>query len=239
MFSFCLSLYWIPNFFISANLGIAANSEAGYSAHEVERYTEQEKPRDIVELVRDNNFDTLSEHDKYIVLKNGFVPEANFDFPKTIKHGCNCSFKTDYLSDFFVYSCQDNAVYCIYSVLFVPKDRCIILGAFVNRGYCECHNIMEKEKKHSQNTYHQEAVTLALVTIHRFKKPESTIRALIDNSIKERYETYPKIVDVISRVIHLIGKQGIALRGHRQELDDSKPDDNPGNFLYILTEVAH
>ena len=43
----------------------------------------------------------------------------------------------------------------------------------------------------------------------------------------------------ISRVIHLIGKQGIALHGHREELDDSKLDNNPGNFLSILTEVAH
>ena len=43
----------------------------------------------------------------------------------------------------------------------------------------------------------------------------------------------------ISCVIHLIGKQGIALQVHREELDDSKPDNNPGNFLSILTEVAH
>ena len=118
------------------------------------------QPRDIVELVRDNNFDTFSEHEKYIVLKNRFVLEASFDFPKTIKRGCNRSCKTAYLSDSFVYSCQDNAVYCIYCVLFVPKDRRNILGALivhVNREYCERHNIMEKEKKHSQNAYHQEA----------------------------------------------------------------------------------
>ena len=98
---------------------------------------------------------------------------------------------------------------------------------------------MEKEKKHSQNTYHQEAITVALATIERFVKPECTIPALIDNSLKERYETYPKVVHAISRVIHLIGKQGIALRGHREELDGSKPYNNPGNFLSIITEVAH
>ena len=92
------------------------------------------------------------------------------------------------------------------------------------------NDIMEKEKKHSQNTYHQEKVTLAFAAIDRFKKPESTIPTLIDNSIKERYETYPKVVHATSRVIHLIGKQGIALRGHREELNDSKPDNNPGNF---------
>ena len=43
----------------------------------------------------------------------------------------------------------------------------------------------------------------------------------------------------ISCVIHLIGKQGIALQVHREELDDLKPDNNPGTFLSILTEVAH
>ena len=82
-------------------------------------------------------------------------------------------------------------------------------------------------------------VTLALTTIDRFEKRESTIPALINNSIKERCETFTKVVYAISRVIRLIGKQGIALRGHREELDDSKPDNNPGNFLSILTEVAH
>ena len=113
------------------------------------------------------------------------------------------------------------------------------MGAFVNRGCREWRSLMEKEKKHSQNNYHQEAITLALGTIDRFEKPESTIPALIDNSIKESYETYPKVVYAISRVIHLTGKQGIVLLGHREELDDSKPDNNPGNFLSILTEVAH
>ena len=219
------------------NFGIATRSEAAYSAHQV--IHRARKSRDIVELVQDNNFDTLSEHDKYIVLKNRFVQAANFDFPKTIKYGCNRSCKTAYLSDSFVYSCHDNAVCCIYCVLFFPKYRRNILGAFVNRGYREWLNIMEKEKKHSQNTYHHEAMTLDLATIDRFEKPERTIFALIDNSIKQRYESHPIVMHAISRVIHLIGEQGIALRGHRKELDDSKPDNNPDNFLSILTEVAN
>ena len=145
-FPFCISLYWIPNFFIWENLGIAAHSEVGYSAHQVEVYTEQEKPWEIVELVRDNNFDTLSEHYKYIVLKIRFVPEVNFDFLKTIKHRCIFSCKTANLSDSCVCSCQDNAIYFIYCVLFVHIDRRNILAAFVNRRYRECHSILEKER---------------------------------------------------------------------------------------------
>ena len=127
LFSFCISLYWIPNFLISANLGIAAHSEAGYSVHQVKGYTKQEKLRDMVELVRENKFDTLSEHNKFIVLKNRFVPGGNFDFPKTIQHGCKRSCKTAYLSDSFVYSCQDNAVYCIYCVLFSQSRATLIV----------------------------------------------------------------------------------------------------------------
>ena len=95
-----------------------------------------------------------------------------------------------------------------------------------------------KEKKHSENPYHQEAVTLALATVDSFKISESRIPALIDNFVKERYETYPKVVHTILRDIHLIGKQDIALRGHREELNDSKPNNNPGNFLSIVTVIA-
>ena len=146
----------------------------------------------------------MSEHYKYIVLKNRFVPEANFDFQKTIKHGCNFSCKTANLSDSFVYSCQDNAIYFIYCVLFVSIDRRNILAAFVNRRYRECHSILEKRKKHSQKTYHQETVTLVLAATVSFEKYERTMPALIDNSIKERYETYPKTVHAISRVVYLL-----------------------------------
>ena len=68
-------------------------------------------------------------------------------------------------------------LYIAYIVLFVPKDRRNILGAFVNRGYREWQYVMEKEKNHSQSTYHQEAVTLALATLDRFKELESKIPA--------------------------------------------------------------
>ena len=48
-----------------------------------------------------------------------------------------------------------------------------------------------------------------------------------------------KVVHAISWVIYLNGKRSIALCGQKEELDDSKPDDNPDNFLSILTEVVH
>ena len=101
-------------------------------------------------------------------LKNRFAPEANFDFPKTIKHGCNRSCKTVY------FSISSSIVIKIMLpivpiVCYLSPDRRSILGGFVNCGYRKWHNIMEKEKNLSQNTYHLEAVTLALATIDRFE----------------------------------------------------------------------
>ena len=72
-----------------------------------------------------------------------------------------------------------------------------------------------KRKKHSQKTYHQETVTLALAATVSFEKYERTMPALIDNSIKERYETYPQnsACDISSCLP--IGRQSIELRGYR------------------------
>ena len=130
---FLLHIIVLNPIFFSANFGITNHSEVGYWEHQVEEYTEQRKPQDRVELVRDNNFDTFSKHDKYIVLKYRFVPEANFNFPKTFKNGYNRSCKRTYLFDSSFPSSigvKIMAVYCIYCVLFFPKDRRSILGAF-------------------------------------------------------------------------------------------------------------
>ena len=98
------------------------------------------------------------------MLKNRFVPEAN-------THRCNRSCKTAYLS--VPWSVVVKIILSTVSIVcylspktFIPN----ILGAFVNRRYLEWPNIMDKDKKHSRNSYLQEAVTLALATIDRFKK---------------------------------------------------------------------
>ena len=67
-----------------------------------------------------------------------------------------------------------------------PKTDVTYWVHFFNGLYHVWHNMMEKEKKHSENTYRQEAVNLPLATIDRFEKVESLIPALTDNFIKER-----------------------------------------------------
>ena len=47
------------------------------------------------------------------------------------------------------------------------------------------------------------------------------------------------MLQVITRVIHFHGKQGLALRGHRKTLQESDENQNLGNFLTYLKELQN
>ena len=180
----------------------------------------------------------LTDHEKYTILKNHFVPDEKYVFRKTLKHGCNRSCKKDYLSDCFVYSSKEDSVFCIFCTLFLNDDKRRSLGAFVNQGYKEWHNIKEKELRHSGNSYHQQAVHSADGIIAKFENPANTIPVQVNEVLKERHQVYKKIVEALARVIHLLGKQGLALRGHR-EGPKAAAGKNQGNFLALVREIAH
>ena len=179
----------------------------------------------------------FTEHEKYIILKNHFHPSERYEFKKTFNHGCYRSCKREHLSDCFVYSPQKDGVFCIYCVLFLSENKKRSLGSFVNKGYIEWHNIKEKESRHSGNNYHQQAIQEAYGIIERFENPTSTVQVNMNNDLNERYQVYPKVVEALSRVVHLLGRQGLAFRGHRESLENR--DKNSGNFLTLVQEVAH
>ena len=105
----------------------------------------EERLYDIGEL-SDEKQDLLSAHEKYKFFKDNLKQSVQMNFPKTLKHGCNRSCKEEYLKNGFVYSKKHNAVFYIYCVLFLPSSKKQSLVAFVQRGYKEWHNILEKEK---------------------------------------------------------------------------------------------
>ena len=173
---------------------------------------------------------TLTDHEKYTILKNHFVPDEKYVFRKTLKHGCNRSCKKDYLSDCFVYSSKEDSVFYIFCTLFLNDDRRWSLGAFANQGYKEWYNIKEKELRHSENSYHQ--------IIVKFENPANTIPVQVNEVLKEKHQVYKNIVEALARVIHLLGKQGLALRGHR-EGPKAAARKSQGNFLVLVREIAH
>ena len=138
-----------------------------------------------------------------------------------------------------MYSKKEDAVYCINCALFSPTDKRRALGSFVNTGYKGWNNIHEKQTLHIGNKYHDDATKEASGIITKFEEPNNTIPHQTNDSLKERQKTYPKIVEALARIIHLIGKQGIAYRGTEEKADDSDTAGNPGNFLAIVREIAN
>ena len=76
--------------------------------------------------------------------------------------------------------------------------------------------------------------------IQRFKARENTIPVQTDKTKDSRLRVYPVILKCIARTIHLLGKQGLSLRGYREAMADSETSTNrnPGNFIAFLHEIA-
>ena len=152
----------------------------------------------------------LSSHEKYSILKNHFKPYKTYVFPKVHLHGCQRSCKIEYFHSSFVYSKKEDAVHCIDCALFSPTDKRRALRSFANTGYKGWNNIYEKQTLHIGNKYHDDATKEASGIITKIEEPNNTIPHQVNDTLKERQKTYPKIAEALAIFIHLIGKQGIA-----------------------------
>ena len=124
--------------------------------------------------------------------------------------------------------------------MFSPTDKRRALGSFVNTGYKGWNNIHEKQTLHIGNKYHDDATKEASGIIIKLKRNQIIpFRIKLMIALKKNKKTYPKIVEALARIIHLIGKQGIAYRGTEEKADDSDTAGNPGNFLAIVREIAN
>ena len=56
-------------------------------------------------------------------------------------------------------------------------------------GYKEWHNILEKEKKHLENKYHQEAFEQATSICSRFEDPQHTLPLQSNEMLKTQHNT--------------------------------------------------
>ena len=133
-----------------------------------------------------NPSSTPSDHEKYKTLKT-------------------------YLTHEFVYSSSKDSVFCVYCTLF-PDIQGKLRSSFMDKGYSQWHNIIEKENRHRTNSYHQKAIEQGMGLIQRFEEPENTIPVQTDKIKDSRLRVYPVILKCIATTIHLLGKQGLALR---------------------------
>ena len=70
-------------------------------------------------------------------------------------------------------------------------------------------------------------ITMMLQIITKFEEQTNTIPHQTNDIFKERQKTFPRIVQALARILHEIGKQGIAYQGAEEKADDDKTSGNP------------
>lgn len=68
---------------------------------------------------------------------------------------------------------------------------------------------------HSKLDYHLTAMTKMSEFLARYENPSQTIGTIFDQEAKDRLVEKKKVVESLLKVVLLCGKQGLALRGHR------------------------
>ena len=92
----------------------------------------------------------------------------------------------------------------------------------MDKGYSQWHKIIKKENRYRTNSYHQKAIEQRMGLIQRFEAPENTIPVQTDKTKDSRLRVYPVILKCIAKTIHILGKSGLPLRGHREYMIDSE-----------------
>ncbi len=186
----------------------------------------------------------LSDNEKYYLLLSHFVPAGTYQFP-LVEHGVQSrSFQHSWLSRFhgLVYSEIDKGGYCKYCILFGQflhnLDRTL-----VNRPLTNFKKASDKLREHFEGIGTESAIKYHLIAVERaqaFKQVMEHKLIPIDQQLsKARSVTIArnkqKLISIAETVI-LCGRQGFALRGHRDDWKHLKemPQTNPGNFVALL-----
>lgn len=202
-----------------------------------------------ISTVHHNSSDT----DKYKILtlsqsfdhKHNF-PQRQFGF-KTDGKPHMRSFSARWLDDFgkdgLIYSVKEDAAYCKYCRLFPGGDRGMLVEKPFQKWKCAIRDFnahfrgtqADKTRGARGNKLHLTAIVRATEFIKQVEGERLAIVNLMDDKSKAQTKKNREVIMSIGKTIHLLAKQNLPLRGHRddsQHLD--KEGNNPGNFQELL-----
>ena len=74
----------------------------------------------------------------------------------------------------------------------------------------------------------------------RYENPSQSISVIVNSEMQRVIETNQKVLESLTKIVLLCGKQGLALRGHRDdkvswmEDDSAQCHSNEGNFVELV-----
>ena len=81
-------------------------------------------------------------------------------------------------------------------------------------------NQFSKFESHAKNQYHLTSLTRMSELIERYKYPEVAVDTQLNKRLQHQMECNQKVIESLLKVVIFCGKQGLAYRGHRDDLID-------------------
>ena len=177
----------------------------------------------------------LSTGQKYGLLFKHTLPPAVL--PATRSYGCNRRFNKDWLAKYpwLVYSTAVDGVYCapcaIMRTQLVRSDK----GLLVNVPFRNWVKLSDALATHAKLKYHRNAMQAADTLRTTVDNPDARLDVMVSSVLQDRIANNRHILQEIVRAILYLTKQGLPLRGHREQISSNS---NPGNFLALLKDRA-
>ena len=188
----------------------------------------------------------LTDHQKLTLLKKHFVPASDYKFPMRVINGIQRHFQHSWLRRYpgLVYSKSQNGGYCKYCVLFGKHEPSVKeLGVFVTKPFTNFKKATEQLGGHFHGTgvskgskTHHNAMQDATTFMTAMEKKGSRIDHHLSSLHSKQVEENRLKIRSIAETVIFCGRQGIALRGNRDDrpLVEEDPNGNHGNFLALL-----
>ncbi len=168
------------------------------------------------------------------------VPEDGYKFPareykdKRSKSGIMnryCSPDWFKIFEFLSYSKRTDGLFCLACVLF-PDLSHRRAKKLIDSPYSNWKDAKSDLKMHSTLEYHKNSMAKLNAFKQTYKNTSTRIDVTITNNNISRIQQNRESIKCILKCLEFCGRQGIALRGHRD--DDTCSSFNSGNFKALL-----
>ena len=185
----------------------------------------------------------LSREEKYRILTTDpSLDSSSYPHKRPYASGSFRQFQPEWLRQYpwLHYSRHVDGAFCRACAFFGPeKAGGQSPGQFVSKPLSTWAKKTQAMNSHSASEYHANSLTRMSEFVKRYENPSQTIATQLNTQLQKTIENNTKVIESLLRVVMLCGKQGLALRGHRDDNivwtnEGEGESDNHGNFIELV-----
>jgi len=187
------------------------------------------------------------------LLENHWKPPSCYNYPFSThkKNGCieKRYVKKEHLDkyEWLVLSKSEGGLFCIYCAIFnhtktgTGSNNVMPLKCLVSNPLIKFAKLLGKDgylETHNKNIYHKNSIQDGKAFLNNYYNPKNEVINILNSARHQQVLENRARLKPIIETIAFLGRQNIAIRGHRDDgslFDDSDtPSENKGNFRELL-----